>query len=240
MPAYLDRFKYDLFVSHGWASNQDPEAGDRKFAEDFAKRLEIDLRGKLFPNVSVFIDNRDAMNGNIDREFQAALTDSALFLALVTPSFHREGCFCLKEVDWFRQNARPISSQPLDIARRFFKVVRRPVQHVDLPIPLKGNLPYDVFEGDPGSNLLGYDLLPINGIDGKLDSRLRSSYTKLLNEMAGFLWQYKQFQAGHPVRRIFLAHTSSPERDRLVAELKPHETDSIALGARCRIKRIRI
>lgn len=227
MRSYLNRFKYDLFISHAWFGNQDPLAGDRAWAEQLQRRLEIDLREQLTDNLSVFFDSRDASNGDVNNEFRRDVEESALFVAIVTPAFCRPDCFCLKELDWFSTGAKAVSAQPMDIARRMFRVASRPLAPSLIPRQLRNSLTYNFFEGDPQPPYLQFERYPISAVDTQLSSQIRRSYQSLLNQLAGLLDDCRQAQANHPIRRIFLAETTCIQRAQMPIELSPHEVVSV-------------
>lgn len=140
---YLDRFKHDIFLSHGWSNNLDEGDGDRGWIRDFKRKLERELVERLRGPVSIFLDVETPRNGKTERLFREHVRRSAILLAVVTPAFCSKESFCRKELNWFYKESRRISGHLISMDTRLFKVVRRPVCEQDEPEEVRGTSPYN-------------------------------------------------------------------------------------------------
>ncbi len=163
---YLDRFDYDIFLSHGWSANIDENQGDRQWVQELKGKLEKELIARLQGPVSIFLDVETPRNGDTENLFRNYIRRSAIFLAIVTPGFCAEQSFCRKELDWFYNESRPISGAPVDIDARLFKIEARPVPRERQPERLRNYSPYTFYEGNPTPpGLQNYRLLGVSAID---------------------------------------------------------------------------
>lgn len=220
---YLNRFDYDVFLSHGWSNNEDESRGDRNWVAELRDELQTELRDRLQGFVSVFLDVETARNGDTESLFHNYVRRSAIFLAIVSPGFCSQESFCRKELTWFCKNARPISSHPLETTRRLFKIVSRPVVLNEQPEQIRQHSPYTFYDGDPGPDLLGYNLLPVNTIRHDITSMISREYRRLVPALASFLDRCRQDQSSFPLRTVFLGESSAPEREELQREISMHE-----------------
>jgi hypothetical protein len=226
LPAYLDHFKYDIFISYAWGGNVDAD-GDKAWASEFKRMLEMELNARLTSDgsrpVSIFLDTVNATNGDVEREFGDAIRNSALLLAIVTPAFCKSTCFCRKEVEWFAQSAKPITSQAIGTAKRLFRIESRPVSNITVPKPIQNNFNFLFYDGAPGENLQHYTLHPISALPHLPQTRLYDSFKQLAIKLSEFLLGLKRDQTDHPIRRVFVAETTSNRRESLIEALEPHE-----------------
>lgn len=224
---YLDRFDYDIFISYSWSDNQDENQGDRQWVKDLHAKLQGELIARLPGPVLIFLDVDSPRNGDTDERFQAYTRRSAIFLAIVTPGFCKETSYCRKELDWFYIGCRPISNRPLDTDKRLFKIeMRPPREEQQQPDKIASVSRYTFYDGNPGSDRLGYRLLGMSAIDSQPQSRISTEYGRLVPALASFLNLRKQEQYDSPIRTIFLAESSSPEKTQVQGEIGKHEVVS--------------
>ena len=85
MPAYLNGFEYDIFISYGWAGAQRPDEGDRGWVADFAERLETEMKARLeVSRCELFLDRDAARNGYLNQNLERALSGSGVLLFIVS------------------------------------------------------------------------------------------------------------------------------------------------------------
>jgi hypothetical protein len=225
---YLARFDYDIFLSHGWSGNLNENEGDRRWTNDLKTKLEIELNERLRDRVSIFLDVESPRNGDTENLFRHYVRRSAIFLPIVTPAFCLEGSFCRRELDWFHDESRPISTFPIDIDRRVFKIESRPVPRQRQPEKIRNHSPYTFFEGDPGPSFQDYRLLAMGSVDSDSRSRISTEFGRLAPALATFLDRCRQDQANFPVRTVFLAETSAAEKVQVLHEIGAHEIISLS------------
>lgn len=222
---YLDRFDYDIFLSYSWAGNQNASVGDRSFISSFQNVLELELRERLSKSVNVFIDLDRPRNGNTESLFHNSVRRSAVFIAVVTPGFVAPDSFCLKELTWFCKKPRPISTEPLTLDERIFKVVTRPLQGVILPQVIAEHSPYTFYKCTGSHNPADFTRFVVDDLVG-------GEFNRLVVDLQSFLYRQKLYQASSPARTIFLAETTAiAARRRISGELIRHELIDCPLSA---------
>ncbi|WP_353071214.1 hypothetical protein [Tunturiibacter gelidiferens] len=232
---YLQRFKWDVFLSHGWAGNEDVYAGDRAFMTALQKELELILRERVHKSVQVFLDNQLPYHDIAEDKLREEVRRSATLVAITSPAFCSSDSYCRKELKWFCDGPRPISTRGPKIARRLFRVIRRPVpgdpvRIVDprnqdpadmVPDVIAGHIPYIFYKPDPQSP---GDTIPYNA--GGLDQE--DGFRKLVSDLSSFLKEQKITQVNNPARTVFLAETTAGIAEgRVRGELLRHEIVSL-------------
>jgi len=131
------RFKHDVYVSYARQDNQFPLSWVDELVRHLSLRFNVldPTRG-----VRIFFARSDVETGtNWSTTLQDAVTNSALFLAIVSPSYvHTE--WCHRELDLF------LAGVPRD-SGRVFLVQKLPVEPGELPEPLRDLVGFRFFEG---------------------------------------------------------------------------------------------
>jgi hypothetical protein len=149
---------------------------------------------------------------------------SAIFLAIVTPSSCTENSFCRKELDWFCGESRAISGSPIDIGKRIFKIESRPVPREEQTEKLRDHPSYKFYEGDPTPpGFENYRLLGVNAIDSEPKSRISIEFGRLAQALQAFLDTCKRSQSMSPIKMVFLAESTCLEQGSVRAEIRMHE-----------------
>jgi hypothetical protein len=140
LPTYLSDFgfKYDIFLSYGWAGNPDPNTGDRKWVKEFHSRLEVEIQARLGTSIEIYFDDYDGRTGFVHQNLEESIEHSALFLFLVSPGSCRQGSWCPRELQAFWDTAVPV--QKLSRDQRVAALTIRPVPGPSRP-ELIGRLP---------------------------------------------------------------------------------------------------
>lgn len=220
---YLDRFDYDIFLSYSWSDNIDEDQGDRKWVEDLKIKLDLELRARRIP-ASICLDNNTPRNGDTEERFRNYIRRSAIFLAIVTPGFCSEESFCRKEIDWFFDSHRPIAARAIDIDKRVFKIVSRPVPKEGQPKQLRTVSPYTFYEGNPERDgWQAYHVPDVSSINRDGALRITTEYNRLVPALVNFLDRCKQDQSDKPIRTVFIAGTSCPEKEQVTRQIGMHE-----------------
>jgi hypothetical protein len=84
--AYVSGFKHDIFVSYASVDNE-ADAQDIRWVSRFRKDLEIALRQRLGKDIKIFFDTADLHAYHQLEQLIADASDSAVFLALLSPSY---------------------------------------------------------------------------------------------------------------------------------------------------------
>lgn len=107
--AYVPGFRYDLFVSYASADNAD------SWVERFQSQLTAELKrllGSPFSDKTVFFDRlRLGTNQSYPEELDAAARDSAILVALLSPSYLKSD-WCSRERRVFQERLVPGASFP--------------------------------------------------------------------------------------------------------------------------------
>jgi hypothetical protein len=134
----IETFSYEIFLSYGWAGNDDPEQGARAWAALLRDRLENILGANLY-RPRIYFDNSESRTGPISDRLFPAVEQSALLVFLVSPGSCRTTSWCQKEVTHFWDNARPLVNGP-DVVppeHRIFKVTQSALAGDGLVDPLE-------------------------------------------------------------------------------------------------------
>lgn len=110
--AFTPGYEYDIFVSYAHADNYDSADGDG-WVSQFVKHFEPTLRQRLAgaETLKIFFDNRATTANYQLPELLAAVKQSALFLAVGSPSYATR--------EWPRQELETFVHQVPDLSRLF-------------------------------------------------------------------------------------------------------------------------
>ena len=134
----LQTFDHEIFLSYGWAGNNDPDQGARAWAAQLRDRLQNIIGANLYlPRI--YFDDSASRTGPIPDRLYQAVRKSALMVFAVSPGSCRPTSWCQKEATYFWDNARPLVSGP-DVAppeHRIFKVTQSAISGDNLVDPLR-------------------------------------------------------------------------------------------------------
>ncbi len=141
----LDQFKYDVFLSYGWAGLRDVEDGDRAWVATFKRELQAHLSGALGHAARIYLDVEDSQNGELPSRLQEAVTSSAIFLSVISNGSCRSDSWCRTELDIFDD----ADSLILQGRKQIFSVLLWNVPKQDWPARLQAMTPVP-FHNDRG------------------------------------------------------------------------------------------
>jgi hypothetical protein len=119
MNAFVPGFDHDLFISYA-------HADDASWILSFERAVREELSRRLGVDVAVWQDEQRLRVGDQwDAEIEAAITRSAVFIAVLSPSYQNSD-WCTKERGLFRRGFA--SPDDFERSRRFFKIVKTPWQ----------------------------------------------------------------------------------------------------------------
>lgn len=81
----LAHFRFDVFISYGWAGIQRKEDADRGWVDEFKRRLTGELSGELGREARIYLDVEQSQNGELPANLTEAVQSTVLFLAVVSP-----------------------------------------------------------------------------------------------------------------------------------------------------------
>jgi hypothetical protein len=143
MPAYLNGFDYDVFISYGWAGAQRPDEGDRGWVGEFAGRLETEMKARLeVSRCELFLDRDASRSGYLNQNLARALSSSGVLIFVVSPGSCRSDSWCRFEVAHFLDTAQPVAHPGLFREDRLFKVELRKVEQGGEPAQVDRCVPY--------------------------------------------------------------------------------------------------
>jgi len=212
-------FKHDLFVSysHGaFRGKHEPElkAWSQKFAEDLREEIAL-LDG--FDEISVFLDESDRSDENVDRTeqltglLQGRVVGSALFTLLMTPKYLRSK-WCRQEFDWWCKKHHP---DMLGAGARLYVCRVLPSDEGNWPEPIKDVVGHFCYDRDKEPEMAR----PFTW-RGASDDR----YGDILTEIAGAMAQR--------LRAVRIALERRRESDQAAARLTADGGQVIYLHAR--------
>jgi len=97
----LSQFRFDVFLSYGWAGIDNPEHGDRGWVGKLKAALALELSGNLGRGPRIFLDVEQPRSGHVPPRLDDALSSSLLFLSVITPGAVREDSWCRWEIKRF-------------------------------------------------------------------------------------------------------------------------------------------
>jgi hypothetical protein len=135
----LSQFRFDVFLSYGWAGIDSPEHGDRGWVGKLKTALALELSGNLGRAPRIFLDVEQPRSGHLPPRLDEAISSSLLFLSVITPGAVREDSWCRWEIKRFFKEAAMF----LPNAGQVFVARLRDVPRSDLPDELRDIVPYD-------------------------------------------------------------------------------------------------
>src|SRR5262245_56778466 len=99
--AYVPGCAVDVFISY---SHTDNKSGRVKVLQE---KLAAAINSRLAGHAEVWFDNRIAPGVYFQREIQQTLSNTPVFLAVVSPAYLESG-FCMRlELEWFLNTPSP-------------------------------------------------------------------------------------------------------------------------------------
>ncbi len=149
MPAYLNGFDYDVFISYGWAGAQQPDEGDRGWVGEFARHLETEMKARLeVSRCELYLDRSAVRNGYLDQNLSRALSSSGVLIFIVSPGSCRSDSWCRFELAHFLDMAQPVAHPGIFREDRLFKVELRKVDRGAEPMQIAPCVPYSFTDSE--------------------------------------------------------------------------------------------
>ena len=175
---YVPGYSNDVFISYAHNDNISHDSSPG-WVTAFSKRLEVTLKGLLGSDVRVWRDEeRTSPDRILDDELQRQVNSSAVFVAIVSPSYLNSS-FCTDERNWFLEaNAGTIR---LGTSSRGLRVVRLPL--------IEGDAHRQIFADGLGGEFFERkgeyleELSPMSTAFGALFERLCQGIARLLHQM---------------------------------------------------------
>jgi hypothetical protein len=188
MPAYLDGFEHDVFISYGWAGAQRPDEGDRAWVGEFAGRLETEMKARLEASrCELFLDRDASRNGYLSQNLTRALSSSGVLLFIVSPGSCRTDSWCRLEATQFFDLAQPVAHPGLFREDRLFKIELRKVEPATEPPQIARCVPYSFADAEFNTPL------PVTEI-GQRGSAAYQSFHSLCRDLEKLLRRARRLQ----------------------------------------------
>ena len=146
----LAHFRFDEFISYGWAGIQRKEDADRGWVDEFKRRLTGELSGELGREARIYLDVEQSQNGELPANLTEAVQSSVLFLAVVSPGSVRVDSWCHFELAKFIEHDAGLLK---DLKQVFVARIRN-VAPAQWPEPIRKIIPYDFLGDDPRHKML--------------------------------------------------------------------------------------
>lgn len=174
-------FEIDIFISYCHDDNVAP-SNENGWVDHFHEALESHLARRFgHKKVSIWRDKKLQGSTFFDIRIQEQIRKSALFFALLASNYLNSE-YCLKELEWFHQEAEKIRcGLSINGESRIFNVLLRNIHHSQWPKQLQGTSGFPMHDQKKDSGNLG-DFLDYH--DEQYNKKLRSiveAVEKILN-----------------------------------------------------------
>jgi hypothetical protein len=175
-------YRNHVFISYAHDDNRPVEEGGRGWVEQFQRSLDGFL-GRRYGKAKIWRDERLRGNDDFSSEIFDQFPDTALMLALISPSY-LQSKWCRDEASKFCEIAQRPPGLLIGNKLRAFKILLEPVSNQDpLPAPMRDSLGFEFYvyengrvrELDPafGVEMKAKFLLAVGDIAGEIADLLR-------------------------------------------------------------------
>jgi hypothetical protein len=185
-------YQNHVFISYAHDNNKPVEEGGRGWVEQFQRALDGFL-GRRYGKAKIWRDERLRGNHDFSAEIFAQFPDTALMVAVISPSYLQSN-WCCDEAGKFCEIAQRPPGLVIDNKMRAFKVILAPVPNQDpLPPPMRDTLGFEFYVHE-GSRVRELD--PAFG--GEIKGKFHRAVADLASEIADLLRKLESMQAGVP------------------------------------------
>jgi hypothetical protein len=172
---YVPGFEYDLFISYDRQDNE-PDSQNIRWVRELHRHLTFGLTQHLGQEAQIFLDYHDFPTDEIKELVLKAARDSAIFLAVLSPSYVARDRWTLKELSAF--------SAGKNSGQRIVPIELLPIEKADYPPQIR-DLKRTLFYERDGETDTPRRLTPTSNSDAyikRLDF-LTHEFAKLLRDM---------------------------------------------------------
>lgn len=182
--ALLEQFRYDVFLSYGWAGIDKPDEGDRGWVATFRHQLQIHLSGALGYAARIYLDVEDSQNGELPNRLDEAVSSSAIFLSVISPGSCRPDSWCRTELTMFDD----AESLLLAGRKQIFSIMLRTVPKETWPDGLQSMTPIP-FHNERGAPVPRAHLEDTAEAAGDMVQSLAMDIAQVLHNIEQRIWR---------------------------------------------------
>jgi hypothetical protein len=183
-------YRNHVFISYAHDNNKPVDEGGRGWVEQFQRALDAFL-GRRYGKAKIWRDERLRGNDDFSGEIFAQFPDTALMVAVISPSYVQSK-WCCDEASKFCEIAQRPPGLVINNKMRAFKVILEPVPNQDpLPAPMRNALGFEFYVREDSRVR---ELDPAFG--EKMKEKFLLAIADLAGEIADLLHTLESLQAG--------------------------------------------